>query len=410
MAFCSNCGAEVYGKFCSNCGNNCGNEQDLVKSQASKQNENIEKTIADLYTLRAGISCAVQEKERYEKTKKTLANEVSITQSKLIAQRDMVESNRNKYENNKDIIENHKATESDYKLKERYIKQSKTEDVLQKIFNVSGYISFALALASFIMIWVVVYNIPETDVSRYWGGIGGCVGGLAIFITLGILGLVKGSDIGIKHYAKRRELYDKISDYERAIKASSLMEEEYNLSKQAIPELEEKDNKAKLKLKTEPVKYLITSNGIYDILVKEYSKLIDTRDWENLDLVIFYFETGRAKSMQEALQLVDRQRQNDRIVEAINEASYQVCNTINAGIEHIQNVVVGCAKVLSTQLDEIASQQKALGREISNLQISASTMQNALKAKSNVSSNQLAEDIHQMRIYAENEAIRRRNS
>ena len=68
MAFCSNCGAEVFGKFCSNCGNNCGNEQDLVRSQEGRQNENIKETINKLYTLRAGISCSVQEKENTKKS------------------------------------------------------------------------------------------------------------------------------------------------------------------------------------------------------------------------------------------------------------------------------------------------------------------------------------------------------
>ena len=46
-----------------------------------------------------------------------------------------------------------------------------------------------------------------------------------------------------------------------------------------------------------------TYEKLYSALEKEFSALLDPRDWKYVDLVIFYFETGRAESMKEALQL-----------------------------------------------------------------------------------------------------------
>lgn len=47
------------------------------------------------------------------------------------------------------------------------------------------------------------------------------------------------------------------------------------------------------------------SQKILELAVETFP-LIDFRDWENIDLIIYYFETGRADDMKEALQLVDR--------------------------------------------------------------------------------------------------------
>ncbi|MBQ4586031.1 MAG: hypothetical protein IJA82_07490 [Clostridia bacterium] len=415
MAFCSNCGAEVFGKFCSNCGNNCGNEQDLVRSQEGRQNENIKETINKLYTLRAGISCSVQEKEKYEKIRDNIKVCIDNTEKEIKEKEGEVFDNKG-YILSRKMISAKNPSEKLKKLQDRIEGYEKEAERYNKI-TITLYViaGILVAFAAFIMLGGYMVFMPRSG-GEHWLIIIPCAIVAAIVGYTGMLKFLpkKEQAQNNAYNLKSGEEYKKIS---KEISIASNAKNDISYAENSIRELENQlsvlnasKSKECERLKREPIPHLICANGIYDVLVREYSALIDTRDWANLDLVIFYFETGRAKSMQEALQLVDRQRQNDRIVEAINEASYQICNTINAGIEHIQNVVVGCAKILSTQLDEIASQQKALGREISNLQISASTMQNALKAKSNVSSNQLAEDIHQMRIYAENEAIRKRNS
>ncbi len=414
MAFCSNCGAEVFGKFCSKCGNNCGNEQDLVKTQENQKQENIKETINKLYTLRAGISCAVQKKEEYEKSKNGIKSCIGKTEKQIKAKEGEVFDNKGFILSRKMISAEkpaEKLKELDKRI-ENYEKDAKRDNKIAIIFEVITGIF--VVFGAFVMLGGGGLIIPHTQ-GEHLLIVLGCAIVAAICVGIAkIFSAAEDKELDEASKLKNGEEYKKVL---KDISIASNAKTDISYAENSIRELENQlatlnvsRSKEYERLKREPIPHLIYANGIYDVLVREYSALIDTRDWANLDLVIFYFETGRAKSMQEALQLVDRQRQNDRIVEAINEASYQICNTINAGIEHIQNVVIGCAKVLSTQLGEIASQQKALGREISNLQISASSMEKALKAKSNVSSNQLAEDIHQMRIYAENEAIRKRNS
>ena len=54
MRYCNKCGAEITGRFCTACGNDC---------QAKK--ENVEETLGKLYTLRAGISYVSKENGIY---------------------------------------------------------------------------------------------------------------------------------------------------------------------------------------------------------------------------------------------------------------------------------------------------------------------------------------------------------
>lgn len=124
-----------------------------------------------------------------------------------------------------------------------------------------------------------------------------------------------------------------------------------------------------------------TYEKLYSVLEKEYSALLDPRDWKYVDLVIFYFETGRAETMKEALQLVEREVQTQRIVGAIEMASERVCRTITTA-----------AVVISTQLNVISAQ---LGTVVRQQEI-----QNALLAKANTTSEQLMSDAQFIKRYA----------
>ena len=141
---------------------------------------------------------------------------------------------------------------------------------------------------------------------------------------------------------------------------------------------------------------------MYNSLKDQFAEFLSPVDWENIDLMIFYFESGRAVNMREALQLVDRQRQTDSIIEAINNATEKICHTINRGIMYINETIVNCASILSSQLSTISAQQ-------TQLLISAEGMQRALKNKSNQSSRQLMDDVHKICHYTEVAAIEKRN-
>ncbi len=124
-----------------------------------------------------------------------------------------------------------------------------------------------------------------------------------------------------------------------------------------------------------------TYEKLYSALEKEFSALLDSRDWKYVDLVIFYFETGRAESMKEALQLVEREVQTQRIVGAIEMASERVCRTIATA-----------AAAISAQLSVIAERLGAV--------IKGQEMQNALLAKASATSESLMNDVQFIKRYS----------
>lgn len=92
--------------------------------------------------------------------------------------------------------------------------------------------------------------------------------------------------------------------------------------------------------------------SIKNALNKQFDKIITESDWENVDLLIFYLNTGRADSLKEALLLVDRQRQNDNIVNAIHSASEHISSTIHENTFKLARAMSNCFGRLSSQIAE----------------------------------------------------------
>ena len=65
------------------------------------------------------------------------------------------------------------------------------------------------------------------------------------------------------------------------------------------------------------------------VLHEQFDHLLSETDWQNVDLLIFYLETGRADSLKEALQLVDRQRQTNQITHAVSAAANHISGAIH---------------------------------------------------------------------------------
>lgn len=140
------------------------------------------------------------------------------------------------------------------------------------------------------------------------------------------------------------------------------------------------------------------------------------RDWENVDLLIYYFETGRADDMKEALQLVDRQRQTEMLAKAIAMASAEISKTIHHSMNQLGSALAQSFGLLSSQmarqhgeLMKELEEQAATQRDASEAQLKAINAQTAAQAASqamnrallekiSVSSLDLAEQMHrQMR-------------
>ena len=113
---------------------------------------------------------------------------------------------------------------------------------------------------------------------------------------------------------------------------------------------------------------------IYQSLVENYSQLLNERDWEYLDAVIYYFETGRAKTMQEALIQVDLQNRHEELIATIEHATSKICRTIEVNAHKIISQI----KTSTAQL------------------LDASAYQSALIEKSNTTSEELIEAAKQL--------------
>lgn len=139
-------------------------------------------------------------------------------------------------------------------------------------------------------------------------------------------------------------------------------------------------------------------NEFYFALRKQFSVLLDERDWQHLDLVIFELETRRADSVKEALQLVDRELQTERIQHTIVKATEQICYEIRRGFAEMRATIIECSRAISTQLSVISRQLGEISGQLSEL-TDGVNLGNALQAKANVSSAQLISDVHAIRYY-----------
>ena len=126
-----------------------------------------------------------------------------------------------------------------------------------------------------------------------------------------------------------------------------------------------------------------TSEQLYSALVNQFNSTLDCRDWKHIDLIIFYYETGRADTLKECLQQVDRQVQTDAIIKEIRSASKNICNSITNSISRLQQEMVVCFDKLSVQLDsqhkEIMNKLTSIDKSIAKLNDGVETLNNSIK-------------------------------
>ncbi len=154
--------------------------------------------------------------------------------------------------------------------------------------------------------------------------------------------------------------------------------------------LKEKDNKIA------PIKE--SCNEFYMALAKRFNPLLDERDWAHLDLVIFELETRRADTVKEALQLVDRELQTERIQQTIVQATEQICYEIRRGFARLEATIVRCCEAICAQLAVMNVQLAGISSQLSELTDSVN-LGNALQAKANVTSSQLLSSVNYIRYY-----------
>ena len=106
-------------------------------------------------------------------------------------------------------------------------------------------------------------------------------------------------------------------------------------------------------------------------------------------MIIFYYETGRADTLKEALQQVDRQRQNEALIKAIKDASNQISSTIQRSLDQLQSTMIHCYQDLSLQLK---NQHAQVMQRLSRIQSDFHSLNESVK-KANASIQNLSKTI-----------------
>lgn len=148
------------------------------------------------------------------------------------------------------------------------------------------------------------------------------------------------------------------------------------------------------------------SKILYQKLCQTYGAIINESDWKNLDILIYYLQSNRADGIKEALQLMDRQKQTEQIIQMVGLATQSITETIDSTMQTLGEVLYKSFSVISGQLSDISGQlsnisynQSVMIGEMRNLtnamegQRMATEMSNALMSKIHKTSEELYYDM-----------------
>ena len=349
--------------------------------------DNEKKTIlSKLYSLRAGLSLIDQQNDIL----KNEEDKVNVIVKKIDNNKSKITEKRNTKEKAEQTLVYSEKYFEDAKKRYGKFKQN-------KVFTID-FLPMMLFFAVIGVIVSAVYNAATDNGFSWWSAaVGAAIGYVFTRITLAKDNKRHGKGhIQDIQQNQNNVLRDKriISDCEDAI-------EEYEEQNAKM----KNDKEKAVQIYNEQAEIIVpTVKAMYEALDEEYNSLVDKRDWVNLDLIIYYFETNRVDTIREALLLADRQRQMDTLVSAIDDARAEICKTVNTSIERLREDMNNNFKALGSAIrSQHQAQMNAINKMNANIsrvgsQIGSrldtiatnSAMQNALLAKINVSTSNLA--------------------
>ncbi len=137
------------------------------------------------------------------------------------------------------------------------------------------------------------------------------------------------------------------------------------------------------------------ANGMYDVVVKEYGSFLSVSDWQNLDYIIYLFETGRADTLKESLILLDEMKRHDMLMKAMGH----IASTIRAGFGELNSTMMRGFSMMSSQLESLSSQMDSIrsAQQNSNALLGDLSKKmdvySALCAKANTTSETMMKDV-----------------
>lgn len=406
------------------------------------EREQKNQMLADLYALRAGMSAISIEKDKLDKSEsvyKEALNDVD---------RERIEYEKNDYDIdrvnrgisycNSQLPRGYLATENNKERKKKiksygkkYRKGTAKWDALEIFIHtlIAGAIGLVLAAVPWFFYFVTsgAYDSdkrmqPTFENSYYKNYIYVSIGIFAIILIIGLI--VSTIRVVGENRSEKKETKTNIKSAEKSIRELKNELASYQLEKNASKKVLDRyvaiANEKRAVFEKDRTRLTKLSQDMYDRLVAQFKTLLDIRDWQHIDLVIFYFETGRADTLKEALQQVDRRVQTDEIIEAIESAGSSIAATINVTMRELRSDLNKSFNRLSEQLAiQHAEQMTALGNinrsiertneSIAKLQsatenngktleniLSAANLNNALIAKIGCDSMSLMDDVNYM--------------
>ncbi|MCD8040568.1 MAG: hypothetical protein LUF82_03525 [Clostridia bacterium] len=190
-----------------------------------------------------------------------------------------------------------------------------------------------------------------------------------------------------KKNKKRERLAGKLKQAEMRYKEDEQIIEEASIEPNRKMKKQIEGNEALIK------QHILEASKIKQSIINSFGNTISESDWVNIDLIIFYFQSGRAISLRDALQLVDRQRQTEAIIAEIKHASEEICYEIRSGLNAVKEQIKFSFEILSVQL---ARQHVDIINQIDT----TNRLLNALNIKADISCEQLvSQSTYLNRIY-----------
>ncbi len=369
------------------------------------EREQKNQMLADLYALRAGMSAISIERDKFGVKEKAYSD----------AKR-KVDCACYEYEN----AENSVSRCDEYDKKDS-LQKTEEKVKLDRTFKKTVIGSLVAGIVGALIPWVIYFlhgdNIQDSKYGysnwKEYLIASACILGIIFVVGLAIALIVR---VNNGKYLQKR-----IKE-ESGKSKQDLKDAKARLS-QATADCDSAQKALKIVSKDyEKVKSVSTklSQEMYNALVAQFKSVLDIRDWEHIDLIIFNFETGRADTLKEALQQVDRRVKTDEIIEAIESAGSSIAATINVTMRELRSDLNKSFNRLSEQLaiqhaeqmtalgninrsiertnESIAKLQSATennGKTLENIS-SAANLNNALIAKIGYDSMSLMDDVNYM--------------
>lgn len=387
--------------------------------------------LGNLYALRGGLSAISAEYDKVRKADADFYEKLNCVADQAGGAR--YEAPKGTVEYSMWLVNN--GFEKELKSRYNSISNNYVEDVREKKYKenardckkeaIKYFTLMTLLLVLITGFFIGAFFIKEAFFSelQYWevligilsaGMVGWAILGAAVVMS--IIFMVKAikavklyhRNMTVHYAAKKLNILSRHDDSKRV--SNELTKAQANLDK--LPMVKSNARRV-LGERNAAIKPMVQScNVFYNALKEQFNWLLDERDWQYLDLIIYQIETRRADSVKEALQLVDRELQTERIQRSLGEATQAICHTLARGFSQLQSTINVCCERICSRLDNISNQLDYMSAQMTvqsiqlagiGGQLAALTdsvnVNNALRAKANVTSAQLCNEVRAVMQY-----------